>query len=79
MHLSKFVSSDTGRYVMSAILGLGLATIFREMCEGGTCLRRHAPPLEKINEQIYKFGNKCYRFEKIPVPCNKKKEIVSFE
>jgi hypothetical protein len=79
MHISKLVSSNTGRYVMSVILGLGLATIFREVCDGGICIQRQAPPLEKLNNQVYKFGKKCYRFEKIPVPCDKKKEIVSFE
>ena len=34
MYLSKFVHSEIGRYLMSIILGLGLATFFRKMCNG---------------------------------------------
>ena len=37
MYLSKFVSSDTGKYVMSILLGLGLSTLFRSVCKGKQC------------------------------------------
>ena len=34
MYLNKFVNSETGRYLMSILLGIGLATLFRQICEG---------------------------------------------
>ena len=46
MYLSKFVHSEIGRYLMSIILGLGLATFFRKMCNGKNCVISKAPPLE---------------------------------
>lgn len=78
MYLSKFVNSVTGRNLMSIILGLGLATFFRQMCSGKNCIITKAPPLEEIEDKIYKFDNKCYKLEKNAEKCNNKKKVVSF-
>lgn len=78
MHLSKFVHSVTGRYIMSIILGLGLATLFREVCVGKDCTSYNAPPVEEIDEQTYKFDDSCFKMEKNAVKCDTKKEILPF-
>jgi len=78
MYLSKFVNSVTGRNLMSIILGLGLATFFRQMCSGKNCIITKAPPLEEIDDKIYKFDGKCYKLEKNAEKCNNKKKVVSF-
>ena len=78
MYLSKFVQSETGRYLMSIILGLGLATFFRKICSGKNCVVSKAPPLEEIDDKIYKFDGKCYKLEKNVEKCNKSKRIVAF-
>jgi len=79
MHLEKFINSQSGRYIMSVILGFGLATLFRQMCSGKDCLRFYAPPLKEIDEQIYKFDDKCFNLHKTAVKCDTKKEILPFE
>ena len=61
INFSKFVRSKTGKYMMSILLGLGLATIFRAACNGTDCSRQNAPPLEEIDNNIYKFDDKCYK------------------
>jgi hypothetical protein len=63
---------------MSILLGLGLATLFRQMCSGKNCIVIKAPPLEEIDNKIYKFDDKCYKLEKNAETCNAKKKIVSF-
>jgi hypothetical protein len=78
MNLSKFVNSNTGKNIMSIILGMGLATLFRRMCTGKNCIIIKAPPLEEIDDKIYKFDNKCYKLEKNAVKCDNKKQIVNF-
>ena len=78
MYLSKFVHSELGRYLMSVILGLGLATFFRKMCTGKNCVISKAPPLEEIQDKIYKFDNKCYKLEKNAETCVKEKKTVAF-
>jgi hypothetical protein len=78
MHLSKFVHSTTGRYMMSILLGIGLATIFRETCVGANCVTYNAPPIEELDEQTYKFDGKCYKMEQNSVNCDAKKKIYNF-
>jgi len=78
MYLDKFVHSATGRYVMSILLGIGLATIFKKTCVGKSCIVYNAAPAEEIDGQIYKFDNKCYKFEKSSATCDSKKETFVF-
>ena len=78
MHLEKFISSNTGKYIMSIILGLGLATFFREICKGKRCKIMKAPKLDEIDNKIYKFDNKCYKMEKNAMKCDNTKKILQF-
>lgn len=76
MHLNKFVQSNTGKIVMSIILGIGLSSLFRAVCKGKNCRILAAPPMEEIENQIYKFDDKCYKIEKKAVKCDTKKTII---
>ena len=78
MELTKFVKSNTGKYMMSIILGIGLATFFRTVCNGKNCIIYKAPPLEEIENKIYKFDNKCYKFEKTNKKCDSNKQLLEF-
>jgi hypothetical protein len=78
MHLYKFVKSKSGKYMMSIILGIGLATIFRSVCQGSECSVQHAPPLNEIKDKIFKFDGKCYKFESVHKKCDSSKRIVKF-
>jgi hypothetical protein len=78
MHLAKFVHSETGKYVMSILLGFGLATLFRQVCVGKNCTNYFAPPVEEIDDQTYKFDDNCFKLQKNAVKCDPKKEILSF-
>ena len=76
MYLDKFVHSQTGKILMSLILGIGLATFFRAVCKGRQCRIISAPPMEEIVNQTYKFNDKCYKFEKQPINCEKNKNTI---
>jgi hypothetical protein len=76
MYLDKFVHSQTGRILMSIILGIGLATFFRAVCKGRRCRIISAPPMEEIDNQTYKFNDKCYTFEKTAINCDKNKKTI---
>lgn len=77
MYLDKFVHSQTGKIVMSILLGIGLASLFRSVCKGKRCKVLAAPPIEEIENQIYKFDGKCYKIEKSAVKCDDKKTILN--
>jgi hypothetical protein len=78
-YLGKFVHTETGKYVMSILLGLGLASLFRTACKGKNCVVFHAAPLEKLKDKIYKNGDKCVKYEHIATKCNSQFKIVDFE
>jgi len=76
MYLDKFVHSNTGKIMMSILLGIGLATFFRAVCKGKQCRIVSAPPMEEIEDQMYKFDNKCYKLEKNAIKCEKYKNTI---
>ena len=76
MYLDKFVHSNTGKIIMSILLGFGLATFFRAVCKGKQCRIISAPPMEEIDDQIYKFDNKCYKLEKDAIKCEKNRHTI---
>jgi hypothetical protein len=79
VYFGKFVHTETGKLVMSILLGFGLASLFRSVCKGKDCIVFHAPPLEKIQDKVYKSGDKCYKFQAVASKCDKSKKIVDFE
>ena len=78
MHLYKFVRTNTGKYIMSIILGIGLASMFRRVCKDKNCSIYKAPPLDEVDDKIYKFNGKCYKFERINSKCDNNKQILDF-
>ena len=70
--LVKSLNTNIGKYMISIILGLGLASLFRKSCEKRNCLVFEAPPLDKHN-------GKCYKFKENSVKCQPKThKIVKF-
>lgn len=78
MHLGRFLHSENGKTIMSILLGFGLASLFRAICKDKDCLIFHAPPLEEIEDKIYKHDNKCYKYTTKSTTCDKSKRIVPF-
>ena len=78
VEFGKFVHTQNGKYVMSILLGFGLASLFRTICKEKNCLIFHAPPLEEINGKIYNYDNKCYKYVPVSTKCDTNKKIVGF-
>ena len=77
MYIQKFLNSDTGKYLMSILLGLGLATLFREVCKGEHCVRYIATPISEIQDKVFKYNEKCYQYTPEAGTC--KKNIKTLE
>ena len=74
----KLIHSKVGQYIISILLGLGLATLFRKVCKDRNCIVFKAPNIQKIKNQIFKFENKCYKFIESIEKCNNNKKKVVF-
>jgi len=79
VYLGRFVHTETGKIIMSILLGFGLASLFRTVCKDKDCLIFHAPPLDKFQDKIYKTGTKCYKYTPVATKCNVNAKIVDFE
>ena len=78
MNLGKFIHTRSGRIISSAILGLGLASLFRRICNNSNCMIKKAPPFNEIVGQTFEYNDKCYIFEPVAVTFDKTKTIIEF-
>jgi len=79
MHLEKFISTPTGKIIMSILLGFGLSSLFRIVCKDKDCLVFHAPPLEQIKDKIYKNNGKCVKYNPVATKCSANMKTIDFE
>ena len=79
MFVRRLIYSKFGQTVISILLGLGIATLFRKVCNERNCMVFKAPELKDIKGKTFKFNNKCYKYEESAQSCkNTKKKIVEF-
>ena len=76
--ISKVIASDIGKYIISVILGIGLASLFRKVCKDRNCLVFKGPPLVEIKDQVYNHNDKCYKFAEKSVKCGGKEKSIKF-
>jgi hypothetical protein len=79
INFGKFVHTQTGKYLMSILLGFGLASLFRTVCKDKNCLIFHAPPLDKFKDKIYKSGEKCFKYTPVATKCSMNAKTVEFD
>lgn len=78
LRLGKLLESSTGRIVISIILGLGLAMLFRKVCDEYNCIVFKGTSNNEIKDKFFKFNEKCYKYNITPISCTKDKKIVHF-
>lgn len=78
MNFHRLLYSTLGKIIMSILLGLGLASLFRRVCNERNCLAFKGPPLDKIQNKTFKYNKKCYKFISEAESCNPAKKQVSF-
>jgi hypothetical protein len=79
MFVRRLIYSKFGKTVISILLGLGLATLFRKVCNERNCMVFHAPELKEIKDKTFQFDGKCYKYDESAASCkNTSKKIVDF-
>jgi hypothetical protein len=68
--MMKLLHTVNGRYAISFILGMGLASLFRKVCKDRNCLVFEAPPLNEVTKNTYTYNDKCYTFKERMTKCN---------
>lgn len=77
-NLGKFVNTKTGKIIMSIILGLGFASLFRKVCKDYNCIQLYAAPFKKIEGKIFQVGDKCVKYNYETTKCEDG-DLINFE
>lgn len=56
--------------IISIILGLGLASLFRQVCKDDKCRVVKGPNLKEIQKNTYKIDDKCYKYKPVATVCD---------
>lgn len=76
MRFSDALSTDFGSFIISMILGLGLAAMFQEICKGDDCIILEPPNHKYVSENIFQFKEGCYKFDAEIVECDDNKRTI---
>lgn len=74
IRLNEILKHPVGNLLISALLGLGLATIFKKVCNDGHCVIIKGPPYQEIKDKVFVFEDKCYKYTPKAVSCPKKEK-----
>ena len=76
-NIMKTIHTSNGQLIISFILGMGLASLFRKVCKDRNCIVFRAPDFDEVTKNTYIYGDKCYNFTKSSVPCGKTEREIS--
>tara|TARA_B110001452_G_C15184364_1_gene411353 strand:+ start:32 stop:289 length:258 start_codon:yes stop_codon:yes gene_type:complete len=79
--IKNILYTDAGRIILSILLGLGMATLFRKICESKNCFKFIGPEQNSIRDKIYSFDSnntKCYKMKEKNIRCGTKPKTVEF-
>jgi hypothetical protein len=57
--------------LISFVLGVAVAAMFRPVCKGPECVVVRGPPVQDIRDAVYQFGSRCIEFKTKTVECPK--------
>lgn len=55
---------------LSIVLGLGLASIFRQVCKDDKCRIVKGPDIKQLERKMYRIDDKCYRYKPSATMCD---------
>ena len=76
MKVKNFIGSEKGVFILSVVLGLGLACIFKMSCDSQNCIVYRAPDYSE--KKIIKYNDKCYEPNEHMETCDPNKKIIEY-
>jgi len=63
MNFRRMLHQPLGKIFISILLGLGLASLFRKVCQDKQCLEFRGPPVSAIQGKVFANGDdKCVEY-----------------
>lgn len=64
------MKDNFGAAIVSALIGLGIASLFRKACVGDVCKVYVAPDPKTVEGQQFRFDGSCYEYTQEDVSCD---------
>lgn len=65
----KLLNSEPGLVIISVILGLGLAALFRKACTDNRCIVVRGPDPNEVKKYVWKVNEVCYKYKPVFDEC----------
>jgi len=79
MNFKRLLNTQLGVFFISLILGLGLASLFRRVCNDRNCIIFNGPIISEFEDKTYKQDGKCYKYSLTQGKCDNNKQILPME
>jgi hypothetical protein len=76
LNIKRMLNTDLGRFFISLIIGIGLATLFRKSCTDKNCIIFDGPVISEVDGKVFRFGEFCYKYDLHPIKCDPTKKTV---
>jgi len=77
MNFKRLLTTPFGQILISILLGIGLATLFRRACTDKNCIVFNGPIISEIEGKTYKHGEKCYKYSAVSDKCDSTKKAIN--
>ena len=76
MNVDRLFKTESGKIILSVILGLGIAGLFRRACTNSKCVKYVFPKSQELEDQVFRYNDKCYKLKKVSEKCQENKKHV---
>lgn len=76
MNFKRLLHTQLGIVIISILLGLGLATLFRKVCTDKNCIVFNGPVISETDGKTYRYDEKCYKYKMEAAKCDKTKRTI---
>lgn len=75
-NIKRLLYTPVGKILISVILGLGLASLFRKVCHDKDCMSFRGPIIDDISGRVFQYGDDCYKYKQRAISCDTSKKII---
>lgn len=76
MNVKRLLNTYHGKVILSIVLALGIASLFRKVCTDKNCIRFNGPVISDLDGKTFKHGEKCFKYSASSDKCDTTKRVV---
>lgn len=69
--IKEYIYKNEISLLISFLIGFGLATMFRQVCNDDRCRVVKGPKPEEVEGKTFQTADGCFQYKQYPVKCNK--------